>query len=411
MSRDDDAPKGAVAGDARTVLVGVSGGIAIYKAVEFVRALARDGFRPLVVETEAARRFVMPLTFAAVAQAPVLDDETAWQGSGGWFQHIEAARRARVMVVAPATANTLAKMAAGIADNLLTATYLAFRGPVIVAPSMNWAMYEHPATQENLRVLAERGVEVLGTERGELACGEEGSGRMAAPEVILQSVRRAFAREAAGPLAGRRVVVTAGGTRERLDAVRYMGNRSSGKMGQAVADEVYLRGAEVVLVSTQTHEATPYEVVAVESADEMAAAVADASAGADVLVMAAAVADFKPRAAESGKIERGERETLTVELDRTIDILASVARPGLLRVGFAAEAGPRLDRARAKKAAKGVDLLVFNDILAAGVGIGADENEITIIGADGETHVPRAPKQVCAAAIADAVERALAGAR
>ena len=407
MSAGDGTATASSTGDARTVLVGVSGGIAIYKAVDLVRALAREGFAPLVVETEAARRFVMPLTFAAVAQAAVLDDDSAWRGSGGWFQHIEAARRARVMVVAPATANTLAKMAAGIADNLLTATYLAFRGPVIVAPTMNWAMYEHPATQQNLRVLAGRGVEVLATERGELACGEEGAGRMAAPEAILQAVRRAFAGGAAGPLAGRNVVVTAGGTRERLDAVRFIGNRSSGKMGRAVADEAYLRGAEVVLVSTQPQEATPYEVVMVESADEMAAAVTSTSASADVLVMAAAVADFKPRVVDEGKIERAARQSLTVELDRTVDILAAAARPGLLRVGFAAEAGPRLERARAKKTAKGVDLLVFNDILAAGVGIGSEENEITIIAADGETHVPRTSKQACAAAIADAIERAL----
>jgi len=407
MSAAGETRRGHDPGEERSVLVGVSGGIAIYKAVDLVRSLAREGFSPLVVETEAARRFVMPLTFAAVAQAPVLDDESAWQGSGGWFQHIEAARRARVMVVAPATANTLAKLAAGIADNLLTATYLAFRGPVIVAPTMNWAMYEHPATQQNLRVLSERGVEVLGTERGALACGEEGAGRMAAPEAIVQAVRRAFAREAAGPLASRRVVVTAGGTRESIDAVRFIGNRSSGKMGRAVADEAYLRGAAVVLVSTQPQEATPYEVVPVESAEDMAAAVTRAVASADVLVMAAAVADFKPRIAGEGKIERGERESLTVEFDRTVDILAAAARPGLLRVGFAAEAGPQLARARAKKAAKGVDLLVYNDILAAGVGIGSDENEVTIIAADGEMNVPRTSKQACAAAIVDEIERAL----
>ena len=391
----------------RTVLVGVSGGIAIYKAVELVRALVREGFRPLVVETEAARRFVMPLTFAAVSQAPVLDDDTAWQASGGWFQHIDAAREAGVMVVAPATANTLAKMAGGMADNLLTSIYLAFRGPVIVAPTMNWAMYEHAATQQNLRVLEDRGVEVLGTGRGELACGEEGQGRMAEPETILQAVRRAFAVRAAGPLAGRTVVVTSGGTRERIDAVRYIGNRSSGKMGRAVADEAYLRGAHVVLVTTQEATDAPFDVRQVESADEMGAAVEAATAEADVLVMAAAVADFKPRQAADGKIERAERETLTIELERTIDVLASVARPGLLRVAFAAEAGPQIDRARAKKVAKGVELLVFNDILATGVGIGSDENEITILGAGGEVRVPRTSKRRCAIAIADAIEQTL----
>ena len=392
------------AGGGRSVLVGVTGGIAIYKAVELVRGLAKDGFEPFVVTTEAARRFVMPLTFAAVSQAPVLDDDSAWQAGGGWFQHIEAARAARVMVVAPATANTLAKMAAGQADNLLTAIYLAFRGPVIVAPTMNWAMNEHPATVENLRVLAARGVEVLPTESGELACGEEGSGRMASPEAIRMAVHRAFASTAAGPLAGKKVVVTSGGTRERIDAVRFIGNRSSGKMGRAVADEAYLRGARVALVTTQPAAGVPYDVVPVESADDMAAAVGRELQDADVLVMAAAVADFRPKDVEDGKIARGERETLTLELVRTVDVLQGTARPGLFRVGFAAEAGPQLQRAREKKAAKGVDLLVFNDILAEGVGIGADENEITIIGPSGETHVPRTSKAQCAAAIVDHIE-------
>jgi phosphopantothenoylcysteine decarboxylase/phosphopantothenate--cysteine ligase len=399
------APAGAD-GD-RTVLVGVTGGIAIYKAVELVRGLVKDGLQPVVVSTEAAKRFVMPLTFAAVSQAPVLDDAGAWQPSGGWFEHIEAARRARVMVVAPATANTLAKMAAGMADNLLTAIYLAFRGPVIVAPTMNWAMNEHPATVENLRVLAERGVEVLPTEPGELACGEEGSGRMASPDVIRLAVRRAVAGTAGGPLAGRRVVVTSGGTRERIDAVRFIGNRSSGKMGRAVADEAYLRGAAVTLVTTQAAEGAPYAVVPVESAAQMAEAVDEHAAGADVLVMAAAVADFRPAADDPGKIERGDRETLSLHLVRTVDILARSRRTGLFRVGFAAEAGPNLQRARAKKAEKGVDVLVFNDILAEGVGIGADENEITILTATGEVHVPRTGKAACARAIADEIEKGL----
>src|SRR5665648_1242071 len=242
-----------------------------------------------------------------------------------------AAIFARVMVVAPATANPLAKMAAGIADNLLTAIYLAFRGPTIVAPAMNWAMNEHPATIANLRVLAERGVEVLPTEEGELACGEEGSGRMAPPEAIRLAVRRAFAGTAAGPLAGKKVVVTSGGTRERIDAVRFIGNRSSGKMGRAVADESYLRGARVALVTTQPADGAPYGVVRVESADDMAAAVREQVRDADVLVMAAAVADFKPRAEEAGKMRRGDRETLTLDLVRTVDILAVSARMSTVR--------------------------------------------------------------------------------
>jgi phosphopantothenoylcysteine decarboxylase/phosphopantothenate--cysteine ligase len=346
----------------------------------------------------------MPLTFAAVSQAAVLDDNSAWQSSGGWFEHIEAARRASVMGVAPATANTIAKMAAGMADNLLTTMYLAFRGPVIVAPTMNWAMNEHPATVANLRVLTERGVEVLPTEQGELACGEEGSGRMASPDAIRAAVHRAIAGAAAGPLAGRSVVVTSGGTRERIDAVRFIGNRSSGKMGRAVADEAYLRGAQVTLVTTQPAEGTPYAVVPVESAAQMAAAVDELLPQADVLVMAAAVADFRPATDEPGKIERAGRETLSLALVRTVDVLAQARRPGLFRVGFAAEAGPQLQRARAKKEAKGVDMLVFNDILAEGVGIGSDENEITIITASDEVHVPRTSKGECARAIVDEIE-------
>jgi phosphopantothenoylcysteine decarboxylase / phosphopantothenate---cysteine ligase len=391
----------------RSVLVGVSGGVAIYKAVEFVRALAREGFSPIVIETEAARRFVMPLTFAAVAKAAVLDDDSAWQASEGWFQHIEAARSADVMVIAPATANTIAKMASGLADNLLSATYLAFRGPVIVAPTMNWAMYEHEATRANLATLAARGVEILPTGHGDLACGEEGSGRMAQPDAILAAVRRAFAAKAGGALAGRKIVVTAGGTRETIDAVRFIGNRSSGKMGRAVADEAYLRGADVTLVTTIEAEGPAYRVVAVESAAEMAAAVGEHAGSADVLVMAAAVADFRPDEQTDGKIERGERDGLDLHLVRTVDILAGTRRDGLLRVGFAAEAGPRLDRARAKKAAKGVDLLVFNDILAAGIGIGSDDNEITILTPTAEVHVPRTSKAACANAILDQVESLL----
>ena len=398
----------SAAGGGRPVLVGVTGGIAVYKAVEFVRLLVREGFAPTVVTTEAARRFVMPLTFAAVSQHAVLDDETSWRATQGWFEHIEAARRAEALIVAPATANTLAKMAAGMADNLLTALYLAFRGPVVLAPSMNWAMYEHEATRHNIRLLAERGCRIVEGESGELACGEQGAGRMAEPHVILAALRGALAGTARGPLAGRRIIVTAGGTREAIDAVRFLGNRSSGKMGRAVADAAYLRGARVTLVTTVEQPPAPYPIVGVESAAEMAAAVDEAVAQADVLVMAAAVADYRPAAALPGKIERAETERLTLELERTVDVLAGAQRAGLLRVAFAAEAGPRLDRARRKRREKGVELLVYNDILAAGMGIGADENEITIIGPDGETFVPRASKTVCAEAIVAAIERELA---
>jgi phosphopantothenoylcysteine decarboxylase/phosphopantothenate--cysteine ligase len=223
----------------------------------------------------------------------------------------------------------------------------------------------------------------------------------------MSAVRRAFAGLAAGALAGRRIVVTAGGTREAIDAVRYIGNRSSGKMGRAVADEAYLRGAEVVLITTHESDETAYRRVVVESAAEMADAVARESAEAAVLVMAAAVADYRPASVAEGKLSRSDSPELSLRLVPTVDILAQTRPAGLLRVAFAAEAGPRIDRARAKKAAKAVDLLVFNDILAAGIGIGSDENEITILTPAGEVHVPRTSKAACARAILDEVEAVL----
>ena len=306
------------------------GGIAIYKAVELVRGLVKDGFQPLVVTTEAAQRFVMPLTFAAVSQAPVLDDQSAWQASGGWFQHIEAARQASVMVVAPATANTLAKMAAGMADNLLTAIYLAFRGPVIVAPTMNWAMNEHAATRrEPPRARGARGGGAADRGgRARLRRGGLGPHGLARRHPARRAPRaRAARRRARSPAS--KVVVTSGGTRERIDAVRFIGNRSSGKMGRAVADEAYLRGARVTLVTTQPADGTPVRRRRASRAPprwprRSASSVRDA----DVLVMAAAVADFRPRDEEGGKIERGERESLTLELVRTVDVLASSRAPG-----------------------------------------------------------------------------------
>ena len=267
-----------------------------------MRGLVKDGFRPLVVSTEAAQRFVMPLTFAAVSQAPVLDDESAWQAERRLVRAHRGGAPARVMVVAPATANTLAKMAAGIADNLLTAIYLAFRGPSIVAPTMNWAMYEHPATVATCACSPSVGWRCCRPRRASWPAARRAPAAWPRPTAIRLAVRRAFAGTAAGPLAGKKVVVTSGGTRERIDAVRFIGNRSSGKMGRAVADEAYLRGADVVLVTTQPADGAPYGVVRVESADDMAAAVREQVRDADVLVMAAAVADFKPRAEEAGKI-------------------------------------------------------------------------------------------------------------
>jgi phosphopantothenoylcysteine decarboxylase/phosphopantothenate--cysteine ligase len=301
----------------------------------------------------------------------------------------------------------LGSYAAGISSDLLTATLLATEAPVVVCPAMHTEMWRHPAVRENVATLRRRGVHVVEPESGRLAGGDVGEGRLAAPETIVAAVERILAT--ARDLAGLHVLVTAGGTREPIDPVRFVGNRSSGKQGHAIADEAAARGAKVTLVTTVGLAPPPgADVVRVETAAEMADAVGAVAPGADVVIMAAAVADFRPKDEEGGKIERADRETLTLELVRTVDVLASTARPGLFRVGFAAEAGPRLDRARAKKAAKGVDLLVFNDILAEGVGIGSDENEITILTPSREVHIPRTSKAACAAAIADHIEEGLA---
>jgi phosphopantothenoylcysteine decarboxylase / phosphopantothenate---cysteine ligase len=386
------------------VLLGVSGGIAAYKAIDVMRILQRGGHGVTVVMTRAARRFVGPATFAALSGRPVGTDLFGAEERPG-YGHLELARRADLMLVAPASANTIAKLAAGLADGLLGSAYLAFDGPVVIAPAMNTRMWTHPATTRNLGLLAERGVQVVEPASGLLADGEVGMGRLAEPAEIAAAVEARLA--GAGTLAGRRVLVSAGGTREPIDPVRYVGNRSTGRMGWAVAEAARRRGADVTVLASNVDLPRHPDVRYVDAptAADLRRAALDAFGSCDVLVMAAAVADFAPAAARQGKIDKAAEGRLALELEPTADILTELAgRHGQVVVGFAAEHGAEgLARARAKRERKRLDLIVHNDVSVEGIGFGSADNAITIIGADGETTLPRMSKDACAERILDAV--------
>ncbi len=411
------------------ILLGVSGGIAAYKAVELVRLATKAGHSVRVVQTEAATRFVGRATFEGVTGAPVLVEEFEPDPARGAFpgdpapdhapiSHLQLVRRADAFVVAPASANTLAKLAGGHADNLLTSSALACTAPLVLAPAMNNHMWEHPATRANLETLRLRGATVIEPGTGALASkGEWGAGRLAESATILAKVEAVLVGSAPGAgyaprsLDGLRVLVTAGGTREPIDSVRFLGNRSSGRMGVALAAEAVARGAEVALVGANLAVEAPEGVrtVAVETASELGAAVEAELEHADVLLMAAAVADFRPAARVEDKIKKSGRDSLALELEATEDVLAAASaarRPGQTLVGFAAEHGaPGLENAREKLRRKGLDAVVLNDIARPGVGFDSDENEATIITASGEREVPRGPKRAVAAVILDEVEK------
>ena len=370
------------------IVFGVTGGIAAYKAVEAVRQLVLLGCEVKVIMTEHATRLVGPETFRAVSGNPVA--VSLFDGGSKHIEHIYLARNADLVIVAPATANLLAKMAQGIADDLLTTTLLATRAPVLVAPAMNTRMYRHPATQDNMKKLRERGVHFVGPESGALACGEEGEGRMAEAQRIVDVAMGIFALK--GNLSGKRVLVTAGGTREPIDPVRFIGNRSSGKMGYALAAASKRLGAEVVLVSGPTYLEPPagVEMVRVETAAEMRDAVMAKASECDAVIMAAAVADFTPRDHTGEKIKRGGKNSLTLELVRTPDILGELSQrreAGQVLVGFAAETGDLLARARKKLRDKDVDILVANDVSLPGSGFDADFNQAVLLFRDGEERV------------------------
>ncbi|HEY9857014.1 MAG TPA: bifunctional phosphopantothenoylcysteine decarboxylase/phosphopantothenate--cysteine ligase CoaBC [Stenomitos sp.] len=386
------------------LLLGVSGGIAVYKAVELTSWLRKRGWEVRVIMTENATRFVTPLTFQTMSRHAVHVDPFV-EGEAG-VEHIDLARGCDLVAVVPATANLLAKYAHGLADDLLTTTLLATRAPVMVAPAMNTAMWEHPATQANLAILQARGVEVVMPQAaGELACGEEGAGKLAEVTAIAEALERRH--RLAGSLYGVRVLVTAGGTREPIDPVRYIGNRSSGKMGHALAEAAAARGAEVTLVTSASLPIPAgVEGVRVQTAAEMEAAVSGRFGAADVLVMAAAVADYRPVQAADRKIKKGQGP-MVLELERTVDVLASLAphkRADQFVVGFAAETNDVLGYAEGKLQKKGLDLIVANDVSRADIGFEADQNAVTVLGATGVVaEVPRMPKRQVADRIWDLV--------
>jgi phosphopantothenoylcysteine decarboxylase / phosphopantothenate---cysteine ligase len=384
------------------VVLGVTGGIAAYKSCELCRLLVKAGHEVTPVLTGEAERFVAAQTFQALARR---------EQPRQLYPHLVSAD---LLVIAPLSANTLAKLTHGLADNVLTQLALAFRGPTLVAPAMNVRMWEHPATQANVELLRSRGVELIGPEEGDLAEGETGMGRMSEPEAIFARVRELLGES--DTLAGRSVLVTAGGTREPLDSVRFVGNRSSGRMGVALAHEAHRRGAQVTLLAANLAVAAPpgVEVIETPTAAGMTAAVLD-RAGSDVVLMAAAVADYAPAAASEGKRAKSEDEW-TITLEPTVDILGELGsrrpRNGQILVGFGAEEGEAgLERKRRMLAEKRLDLVVFNDVSRPDIGFDAPDNEVVMISGAGERTVGKAPKERIAAAILDEVEALLARTR
>ncbi|MHB8328758.1 MAG: bifunctional phosphopantothenoylcysteine decarboxylase/phosphopantothenate--cysteine ligase CoaBC [Acidimicrobiales bacterium] len=366
----------------RRVVLGVTGGIAAYKAVEVCRRLVDAGAHVAPVMTEDATRFIGEVTLSALASEPV--QRSLWDEADP-IPHTRLGQGADIVVVVPATARFLACYAHGISDGLLTAAVLATRAPVVVCPAMHTEMWEHPAVQENVATLVRRGVHMVFPAEGRLAGGDIGTGRLADPDDIVAAVV-GILTSGGGDLADRRVVVSAGGTREPIDPVRFITNRSSGKQGHALAEAAAARGADVVLVTTTDRPVAPsVSVVRVGTAAAMEAAMLEQAADADVVVMAAAVADFRPKVVADAKLSKADGVPELV-LEPTPDILAELARrrrPGQVLVGFAAETHDVAGRAQAKLAAKGIDFIVANDVAAAGVGFDHDTNAVTILGADG----------------------------
>lgn len=409
----------------RHIIVGICGGIASYKAVDLVSQLQQAGALVDVIMTEHAEEFIRPLTFATMSHRPVYSN--LWEASGQAAErHIALAEEAELLAIVPATATTIAKLAHGIADNLLTTVALATKAPLLLAPAMYGEMYTHPATQANLALLRERGAEIVEPEVGRLASGAIGPGRLPETSVLLGAISMTLGRR--GDLAGRHVVVTAGGTQEPIDPVRYVGNRSSGKMGYALATEARDRGAHIILISGPVALLAPYgvELRSVETAMQMRDAVHEAVADADVLVMSAAVADFRPASPAAQKIKKGsgeghafdEQGGLPLHLVRNPDILGELAEKfheqgagtkHLIRVGFAAETEDLVTNAQSKLIAKQLDLLVANDVSRADSGFGTDTNKVLIFHADGTVEdLPVMPKTGVAAAIWDRIISLLA---
>jgi phosphopantothenoylcysteine decarboxylase / phosphopantothenate---cysteine ligase len=399
----------------KRIVLGVSGSIACYKAVDLASKLTQAGAQVDTILTRSAIQFVTPLTFQSVTGRRAYTDDDLW-GSEAHVLHVGLGHQADLLIVVPATANTLAKLARGQSDDLLSVTALAATCPLVVAPAMDGGMFAHPATQENLRILRERGATVVGPEAGHLASGQVGQGRLSEPTTILGKIRYLLTRQ--GGLAGRKVVVTAGGTREAVDPVRYLTNHSSGKQGYAVAQAALDAGAEVTLITTVDSLPLPSgaQRVLVESALEMEGAVLAASAEADVLVMAAAVADFRPAQAATHKIKK-EEGVPTISLTANPDILLAVAeqrrrvgRP-IITVGFAAETDKVIEHAQAKLERKALTFIVANDVSAEDAGFAVDTNRVTLLGVDGWSEtLPLMSKQDVAEQLVQRIVRALGNA-
>lgn len=386
----------------KTILVGITGSVAAYKAVDLIRRLRDAGAAVRAIMTSSAERFITPLSVSLACGEPVLTSMFDQP-----FSHIDLPAKTDVFVVAPATANILGKFANGIADDLLSTSYLVFRGPLVLAPAMNWRMYEHPAVKKNLATLLAQGASLIDPQRGTLACGEEGVGKMADVDVIIEGIRAALVPR---DLAGERVLITAGPTREPIDPVRFLSNRSSGKMGYELARVARRRGAQVTLISgpTALRPLAGVTTVRVDTALEMYAAVMERIGGATVAIMAAAVADFC--AAEQRLLKAEKNDISLLQLDRTPDILAGIGalerKP--FTVGFAAETGSRIDRAERKMVEKGADMIVFNDVLQEGSGFDTDTNVVTIIsrgqgGVHQKEYLPLMSKEAVASAIFDSI--------
>ncbi len=388
----------------KRIVLGVTGGIAAYKAIEVCRLLVDAGAHVSPIMTEGALHFVGETTFSALASEPV--QTSLWDESSP-IPHTNLGQGADLIIVAPATARLLSDYRTGRSDDLLTATLIATRAPVVLAPAMHTEMWEHPSVSDNLEVLRARGVHIVPPEEGRLAGGDVGTGRLAAPATIVARAEEVLAQaRPTGDLAGLKVLVTAGGTREPIDPVRFIGNRSSGKQGFAVAEEAAARGAEVTVVATvQRPVSAGIEVVAVETAEEMHDAVVTRAPASDVVVMAAAVADFRPSSVADSKIKKASGIP-EVRLEPTVDILAALgsSKPvGQTLVGFAAETDAVRKNAETKLRAKGADLIIANDVSAPGAGFEHDTNAVVILSAAGTEEVPQADKRVIARAVLDAV--------
>ncbi|MBI4689905.1 MAG: bifunctional phosphopantothenoylcysteine decarboxylase/phosphopantothenate--cysteine ligase CoaBC [Nitrospirae bacterium] len=388
----------------KNILLGVTGGVAAYKAVDLIRRLKDEEASVTVIMTDASKNFITSLSLEIASGNRVYSDLF-----DNPMSHINLPRNADLMVVAPATANMIGKFAGGIADDLLSTCLLSFNGKVVIAPSMNWRMYENPIVQENLERLKSIGIVQVGPEKGTLACGEEGVGRMAEVSEIMETIKSSLSSK---DLSKKKIIVTAGPTREYLDPVRFISNRSSGKMGYAVARACIRRGADVILISGHSYLRTPGNLksfISVETSQEMRDAVFKNLRGTDIVIMAAAPADFSPETKRKTKIDKMDK--LNIHFKNTPDILLEIGRlrNRPLLVGFAAETGNRLDRARTKLLQKKTDIIVFNDVTSPGSGFDVDTNRITIIEKNKETPFPLMTKDEAAEAIMDAVVNSLQG--